>query len=134
MSEWEQNLETVRTMLACISAGDTAGYLAHLADDAEYVAPYYPEMAPRRGRAEIARMLDGLFARFARVSYTVTETFETDDPDLVIFAARGDNEVLGSGRRYRNHYVMFVRFRDGTVTRWTEYSDPNVYQRAVDEP
>ena len=35
---WSRNLETVRTMLACISAGDTAGYLAHLADDAEYVA------------------------------------------------------------------------------------------------
>jgi hypothetical protein len=29
---------------------------------------------------------------------------------------------------------MFVRFHDGMVARWTEYSDPNVYLRAVDAP
>ena len=133
-ARWQQNLAVVREMLARISAGDRDGYLGHLADDAEYVAPYYPEMVPRRGRAELARMLDGLFACFVRVSYTVTETFETTDPDLVIVEARGDNEVLGSDRRYRNQYVMFVRFRDGKVARWTEYSDPNVYHRAVDGP
>ena len=133
-SRWERNLETVRTMLASISAGDTGGYLAHLADDAEYVAPYYPEMPPRRSRADIALMFDGLFARFASVSYEVTEVFETVDPDLVICVVRGDNQVRDTDRRYRNHYVMFVRFRDGEVARWTEYSDPNVYQRAVDGP
>jgi uncharacterized protein len=131
---WQRNVDAVREMLARVSAGDTDGYLAHLAPDAEYVAPYYPEMAPRRSREEIASMLGGLFARFAQVSYTVTEVFETVDPDLVICEARGDNQVLGSDRRYRNHYVMFVRFRAGEVVHWTEYSDPNVYHRAVDEP
>lgn len=130
---WQGNVEVVQEMLARVSAGDTDGYLAHLTDDAEYVAPYYPEMAPRRGRDEIAQMLGGLFSRFKTVSYTITDTFETIDPDLVICEARGDNQVLGSDRRYRNQYVMFVRFRDGQVAHWTEYSDPNVYHRAVDE-
>ena len=130
---WLRNQETVRTMLACVSAGDVDGYVAHLAPDAEYVAPYYPEMAPRRSRAEIASMFDGLFARFTSVSYVITDVHETVDPDVVICEVRGDNEVRGTGRRYRNHYVMFVRFRDGQVARWTEYSDPNVYHRAVDE-
>lgn len=129
---WHRNLDTVRSMLAAISAGDVAGFVARLADDAEYVAPYYPEMGPRRGRAEIAAMFDGLFARFASVSYEVTEAHETTDPDLVICEVRGDNQVRGTDRRYRNHYVMFVRIRDGRVVRWTEYSDPNVYHRAVD--
>lgn len=129
---WNRNADVVRTMLACVSVGDVDGYLAHLADDAEYAAPYYPEMAPRRSRAEIGEMLGNLFARFSAVAYTVTETYETTDPDLVICEARGDNQVLGSDRRYRNHYVMFVRFRDDKVARWTEYSDPNVYHRAVD--
>ena len=132
-SPWERNLETVRTMLASISAGDPAGYLAHLADDAEYVAPYYPEMPPRRSRAEVALMFDGLFARFTSVAYEITQAFETVDPDLVICAVRGDNQVRDTDCRYRNRYVMFVEFRDGEVARWTEYSDPNVYQRAVEE-
>jgi ketosteroid isomerase-like protein len=89
-------------------------------------------MLPRRSRAEIALMFDGLFARFASVSYAITEAFETVDPDLVICAVRGDNQVRDADRRYQNHYVMFVRFRAGEVASWTEYSDPNVYHRAVD--
>lgn len=128
---WQRNFESVRAMLAAVSAGDVDGYLDHLADDATYVAPYYPEMAPRVSKAEIATMFDGLFARFANVSYEVTDAFETVDPDVVVCEVRGDNEVRGTGRRYQNHYVMVVRFRDDLVARWTEYSDPNVYHRAV---
>ena len=131
-ARWQRNLETVRTMLAAVTAGDVAGYVGHLAADAEYVAPYYPEMPPRRSRDEIARMFDGLFERFTSVAYAVTAVHETVDPDLVVCEVAGDNVVRGADRRYRNHYVMFVRFRDGAVVRWTEYSDPNVYRRAVD--
>lgn len=129
---WARHAAIVAEMLACVSRGDLDGYLAHLAEDAVYEAPYYPEMVPRRGRDEIAVMVGNLGTRFASVSYTVTETFETVDPDLVVCEVRGDNAVAGSERRYRNHYVMFVRFVDGKVARWTEYSDPNVYHRAVD--
>jgi len=128
---WHAHADTVRRMLASVSAGDVEAFVADLADDAEYVAPYYPEMAPRRSRSEIAAMFAGLFARFASVSYEITALHETTDPDTVICEVRGDNEVRGTGRRYRNHYVMFVRFRGDVVVRWTEYSDPNVYQRAV---
>jgi len=131
---WSENLATVRSMLASVTGGDVEGFLAHLADDAEYVAPYYPEMPPRRGRAEIAAMIAGLSERFASVRYEVTDVYETVDPDVVICEVRGDNEVRGTGVRYRNAYVMFVRFVDSRVVRWTEYSDPHVYHRAVDGP
>ena len=131
---WSDNLATVRTMLACVSAGDVDGYLAHLADDAEYAAPYYPQMEPRRGRAAIAAMFDGLSERFASVSYELADAYETVDPDVVICEVRGDNQVRGADRRYRNHYVMVVRFRSGRVVVWTEYSDPTVYHRAVNGP
>ncbi len=128
---WTRNAGTVREMLACVSRGDVAGYTAHLAEDAVYEAPYYPEMAPRRSRVEIATMLANLFERFESVSYTVTAVHETVDPDLVICEVRGDNRVRGREVRYRNRYVMVVRFRNEQVTSWTEYSDPNVYHRAV---
>jgi ketosteroid isomerase-like protein len=130
-ARWSEHAAIVERMLAAVSSGDVDGYLACVDDDIVYEAPYYAEMAPRRGRDELASMLTNLSARFASVSYEITETFETVDPDLVIAEVRGDNAVRDSDRRYRNHYVMFVRFRDDRVVHWIEYSNPMVYRDAT---
>jgi ketosteroid isomerase-like protein len=132
-ARWARRAATVKQMLAAVSGGDVDGYLACVDDDIVYEAPYYAEMAPRRGRDELASMLTNLSARFASVSYEVANTFETVDPDLVIAEVRGDNAVRDSDRRYRNHYVMFVRFRDERVVHWIEYSNPMVYRDATGE-
>jgi len=132
-ARWVRHAAVVEQMLAAVSSGDVDGYLAWVDDDIVYEAPYYADMAPRRGRAELASMLTNLSARFASVSYTVTGTFETVDADLVIAEVRGDNLVRDSDRRYRNHYLMFVRFRDERVVHWTEYSNPMVYRDATDD-
>jgi len=132
-ARWARHAATVEQMLAAVSSGDVDGYLACVDDDIVYEAPYYTEMAPRRGREELASMLTNLMTRFASVSYEVTGTFETVDPELVIAEVRGDNAVRDSDRRYRNHYVMFVRFRDDLVVHWVEYSNPMVYRNATGE-
>jgi ketosteroid isomerase-like protein len=132
-ARWARHAAVVERMLAAVSSGDVDGYLACVDDDIVYEAPYYAEMAPRRGRDELATMLTNMSARFASVSYEVTGTFETVDPDLVIAEVRGDNAVRDSDHRYRNHYVMFVRFRDERVVHWTEYSNPMVYRDATGE-
>ena len=132
-AQWARHAAIVEQMLSAVSSGDVDGYLACVDDDIVYDAPYYAEMAPRHGRDELASMLTNLSARFASVSYEVTATFETVDPDLVIAEVRGDNVVRDSERRYRNHYVMFVRFRDDRVVHWTEYSNPMVYRDATGE-
>ena len=49
----------------------------------------------------------------------------------MIVEVRGDNDVRGSDRRYQNHYIMFLHFRDGRVCRWREFSNPDVYRTAV---
>ena len=46
------NLETVRTMLACFSAGDPQGQLDRCTDDVVYEAPYYG--LERHGKAALA--------------------------------------------------------------------------------
>jgi ketosteroid isomerase-like protein len=130
---WARHAATVERMLAAVSAGDVDGYLACVDHDVVYEAPYYADMEPRRGRGELAAMLTNLSARFTSVAYEVTNTFETVDPDLVIAAARGNNAVRDSDRRYRNHYVMFVYFRDDRVVHWIEYSNPTVYRDATGE-
>ena len=49
----------------------------------------------------------------------------------MIVEVRGDNHVRGGDRRYQNHYIMFLYFRDGLVCRWREFSNPDVYRTAV---
>ena len=117
-ARWARHAAIVEQMLAAVSRGDVDGYLACVADDVVYEAPYYAEMAPRRGRDELASMLTNLSARVASVSYEVTGAHETVDPDLVIAEVRGADAVRDADRRYRNHYVMFVRFRDDRVVHW----------------
>jgi ketosteroid isomerase-like protein len=130
-------LDTVRTMLACFSAGDPQGQLDHCADDVVYEAPYYG--IERHGKAELAAMLASVQERFDELSYVVVDHFPTVDPDLVIVEVRGDNRVRrpvhGSARgrvqRYQNHYNMFLYFRADLVVRWREFSNPDVYRTAV---
>jgi ketosteroid isomerase-like protein len=123
------NLETVRAMLACFSAGDPQGQVDRCTDDVVYEAPYYG--LERRGKGELASMLAAVQDRFDEISYVVVDDFPTVDPDLVIVEVRGDNRVRGSDTRYRNHYIMFLYFRDGFVHRWREFSNPDVYRTAV---
>jgi ketosteroid isomerase-like protein len=131
MSKASANLETVREMLACFSAGDPEGQLRHCADDVVYEAPYY-DLPDRHGIDELRAMLTAVTVRFDEVSYVIVDDFPAADPDLVIVEVRGDNRVKGSTRRYRNHYIMFLYFRDGLVHRWREFSNPDVYRTSVD--
>jgi ketosteroid isomerase-like protein len=123
------NLDRVRTMLASFSAGDAQGQLDGCTDEVVYEAPYYG--LERHGKDELAAMLASVQERFDEVSYVIVDDFPSVDPDLVIVEVRGDNRVRGADRRYQNHYVMFLYFRDGLVYRWREFSNPDVYRTAV---
>ncbi len=130
---WATNLAVLDEMLRCVSSGDMEGELAYLADDVTYEAPYYAGFGVKRGRAEMAAMLRAVEDRFSSIHYEVVASYPTADPDLVIAEVRGDHaRSLGSERRYQNHYVMFLRFRDGLVAEWREFSNPDVYRAAVD--
>ncbi len=124
------NLDTVREMFACFSAGDKEGQLRHCTEDIVYEAPYYAGLE-RRGKAELGAMLTAVEARFDSISYVVVDDFPTVDPDLVIVEVHGDNRVRDTDRRYQNLYIMFLYFRDGLVYRWREFSNPDVYRTAV---
>ena len=124
------NLETVRTMLACMNAGDPEGQLRHCADDIVYEIVYF-DLPDRVGIDALRSMLGGVFERFDSVDYQIVDDFPTVDPDLVIVEVRGDNRVRGREQRYQNHYIMFLYFRDDLVVRWREFSNPDVYRTAV---
>jgi uncharacterized protein len=132
-ARWDANLATLREMLRCISNGDPDGQLAHVDDDVVYEAPYYEAMGVKHGKAALAGMLRAVQDRFTTIHYEVVDAHPTVDPDLVVAEVRGDHQVRGADRRYQNHYVMFVRFRDGLAVHWREFSNPLVYARAAGE-
>jgi ketosteroid isomerase-like protein len=128
-----RNLESVRAMLAGVSADDFDAFTGRLAPDEVYEAPYYRDFGERVGRDAVAEMFAGLTARFSCVNYWITGHFPTVDPGLVIVECRGDDVVTGTDRHYRNHYLMFVSFSPvGQVVRWREFSNPDTYRREAD--
>ena len=131
MAHIDTNLGRVREMLACMNAGDPEGELRHCTDDIVYEIAYF-DLPDRVGIDQLRAMLGGVFERFDSVDYQIVDHFPTADPDLVIVEVRGNNKVKGADRWYRNHYVMFLYFRDAKVYRWREFSNPNVYHDAVD--
>ncbi|MFI5041904.1 MAG: nuclear transport factor 2 family protein [Acidimicrobiales bacterium] len=131
MDRWQANLAVLEEMLRCVSAGDMAGQLAHVADDIVYEAPYYAGFGLKRGRDALAAMLAAVEERFSSIHYEVVASYPTTDPDTVIAEVRGDHQVKGADRRYQNHYVMFLRFRDAKVAEWREFSNPDIYRAAM---
>jgi pimeloyl-ACP methyl ester carboxylesterase/ketosteroid isomerase-like protein len=130
--QWEGNVATVRGMLASVNSGDFATFLAGLAEDVVYEAPYYAGFGERRGRESIGVMFGGMTERFSQLRYDVVAEYPAVDPRLVIVECRGDNVVIGSDEHYRNHYFMFITFDEaGLVRRWREISNPDVYRRQV---
>ena len=127
------NLATVRRMMELFSSGNPDGLLDHVSDDVVYEAPYYSQFQTKRSRDELAAMLQAVEARFSSILYEVVELFPTTDPDLVIAEIRGDHAVKDSDRRYQNHYIQFLHFREGKVDHWREFSNPDVYRTATGE-
>lgn len=123
-----RNVATTRRLFEAFSAGDTGALVAAVAEDLVYDAPWYD--LRREGRAEFAAMLAAVEERFETVLYEVVEVFPLVDPDLVIVEVRSDHAVRGRDRRYRNQYVQFLRFRDGLVVEWREFSNPDAYRAA----
>jgi pimeloyl-ACP methyl ester carboxylesterase/ketosteroid isomerase-like protein len=128
----QRNIATVRGLLAAVSSQDFATFVAGMADDVVYEAPFFAGFGERRGRDSIAAMFGGMKERFSQLRYDVVADYPASDPNLVIVECRGDNVVIGSDQHYRNHYFMFVRFDDaGLVRHWREISNPDVYRREV---
>jgi ketosteroid isomerase-like protein len=128
-----RNEAAVRGMFAAFSSGDPAGLLAHVAEELVYEAPWYVHMPVVHGREAMAGMLAAVQQRFSEIRYDIVDVIHAQDPDFVIAEVRGDHQVKGSPARYRNHYLMFMRFRDGRVVHWREFSNPDVYRRATGE-
>lgn len=125
----EANIAAFHEVLAAVNAGEGERARPHLDPAVVYRAPYYSLEVT--GADELVRMFGALVERFDEIAYRVTDVHPALDPDLLFVEARGDHGVRGTDRRYRNTYLLMVRFRDGRIVDWVEHSDPAVFRAEV---
>ena len=125
----EANIAAFREVIAAVNAGDGERARPLLDPGVSYRAPYYALEVS--GADDLVRMFGALGERFEEIDYTITDVHPALDPDLVFVEAKGDHAVRGSDRRYRNSYLLVVRFRNGRIVDWVEHSDPAVFRAAV---
>ena len=110
--------------MARISASDTEGALALMADDVVWRIAGTPELTPVHGeydKARLRRMFDGMLAQLRDgLQMTLIDTIAEGNRVALECESRGD---LKNGRAYRQHYHLAITVRDGKIARVHEYLD-----------
>lgn len=121
------NIATFRTMLDALGRKDWDHGFALMSDDVVCDWPYkpIPEMPWEMTGREVVRTF---FAEgqmpFDGLNYRIDRIYELVDPDQLIAEYRSDSRHRDSGIPYRNAYLGILRFRDGQVSYWREYINP----------
>jgi ketosteroid isomerase-like protein len=129
----DANYELYKRLLTAQNASDAESFLACLSDDIVFEAPAYTkDGAPlATGLDAMGVMFKAMTDRFTSFNYQVKRFIPALDPDLVLVEVKGDNEVAGTSKRYRNNYLFLVTCKDGKIARIFEYSNPQVYDEAL---
>jgi uncharacterized protein len=126
-----ENKKLMQELFADLAKGDSASYLAQLADDFRLtVTGQYSWSQTFEGKERAVR---GLYAyvrsRLKGPGKTVAHRFIADG-DLVVVEARGDM-VTKEGEKYDNHYCLVYRLRDNKIVEMREYQDSTLCERVL---
>jgi uncharacterized protein len=120
----ETNKATAYKFFERYTAGDIAGALDTMTDDATWWIPGKPESSPSAGLYPKDK-IGGLFNRMVAalesgLTMTVISCIGEGDRVALEVVSSGD---LKNGRQYRQEYHMLMAFRDGKITSVREYLD-----------
>lgn len=121
-------------MLEALGTKDFDGFEACLAEDILLEWPYpvmegFPVEA--HGAAWFRASLEASLADFAPYAYRVEALHDMADPDSLIAEYSSHSTYLPTGAPYSNRYVGLLDFAGGKITRWREYLNPQVIERAL---
>ena len=123
------NRALMTEMLRRLGAQEWAPACALLTDDVLCDWPYrpVPEMPPElRGRETLREFFQTGMSGFEPNRYQLTQVYELLDPDALIAEYHSSSRLLASGAPYQNFYLGIFRFRDGLVSFWREYLNPQI--------
>ncbi len=106
------------------TAGDIAGALNTMTDDATWWIPGKKERSPSAGlysKAKIDRLFNRMFNELeSGLEMTVISCIAEGDQVALEVVSSGD---LKNGRHYRQEYHMLLKFKDDKITSVREYLD-----------
>ena len=120
------NRAVVETVLATITAGEFDKLADYVTDDLVFDLPYGPDFMPNPvlGRETWNQMQLMTFKMFSSFKQTLLEVHECLDPDKVVAEYQSDAVVVRNGNAYQNRYIGVFRFRDGKISHWREFHNP----------
>jgi len=120
------NRAVVETVIATISAGQFERLADFVSEDLVFELPYGPDFMPNPvvGREAWNGMQLTTFKLFSSFALELVEVHECLDPEELITEYRSDAVVARNGNAYRNRYIGVFRFRDGKISAWREFHNP----------
>lgn len=113
-----------RELFARFTAGDLAGALDLLSDDAVWSIPGKPELLPAAGdhpKKRLPRFFADMWSRLENgLAMTVVGAIAEGDQVAIEVESSGD---LKNGRQYRQRYHFLITCREGKIVRLVEYLD-----------
>ncbi len=124
MMSTEENKRVVQSIFEAFGRGDIPGVLAHVAEDAEWVAPGpsgVPYFGERRGHG-------GATEFFVQLGTSVEfERFEPGafvaEGDLVVVLGHERGRVRATGKTFDNDWALVFRLGGGKVTSFRIYEN-----------
>ena len=121
------NIAVFREMLSALGRKDWDTGFGLMTEDVVCDWPYkpIPDMPwEMRGRETIRAFFATGQEPFEGLNYHIDRIYELLDPDTLVAEYRSDSRHRESGIPYRNAYLGILRFRDGQVSYWREYINP----------
>ncbi|MEY2570844.1 MAG: uncharacterized protein QOE63_1194 [Acidimicrobiaceae bacterium] len=124
------NRDVVATVFATVSAGKFDQLADLVSDDLVFELPYGPAFMPNpiNGRDAWNEMQLMTFKLFSSFALELVEVHECLDPDELIAEYRSVAVVARNGNDYKNRYIGVFRFRDGKISHWREFHNPEATQ------
>lgn len=120
------NARIVSEVIETISAGEFDRLPDLVTEDLVFELPYGGDFAPEPivGRDTWNQMQLMTFKMFSDFQLELTEVYECTDPDRLIAEYRSAAKVIRNGNDYKNRYIAVFRFRDGRISHWKEFHNP----------
>jgi ketosteroid isomerase-like protein len=120
------NLAVFRSVVETISAGQFDRLADFMTGDLVFDLPYGPDFLPNpiEGLEQWNQMQLMTFKLFTSFRLELDEVHDCLDPDELVAEYHSDAVVARNGNAYRNRYIGVLRFRDGKISHWREFHNP----------
>ncbi len=135
-TQMNDNERVFRTMLEHLGRKEFDACERCLAPDLYADWPYQPAPGTPielHGARALMEYIAAGTADFDPYSYQVDQVYRLADPDTLIAEYGSFTRYRPTGREYANRYLGIFRFRDGLITYWREYVNPEIIRRAMQQ-